>query len=162
MPGCAYKRYMFRSSKLCIFSIMYFDENPFTCQCENRKQKSLRVSNFTLLLVVLKWHGSEGVNVALVILLVWTCCGTAMAKVKKGSKLEYLDTKPNSHLENYGIFWIVPCSSNLIFSCLQREHSDERHERRAISWRPSSASRVRDTKIMPKRELFVDMKGWAM
>ena len=45
------------------------------------------------------------------------------------------------------------------FSCLQREESEERRERRAISWRPSSASRVRDSKITPKRELFLFMLG---
>ncbi|XP_076458970.1 von Willebrand factor A domain-containing protein 3A-like isoform X2 [Babylonia areolata] len=32
----------------------------------------------------------------------------------------------------------------------QKEDLDERHERRAISWRPSSASRVREPKLTPK------------
>ena len=35
---------------------MHFDEYPFTCQCEKR------VSSFALLLVILKWHSSEGVK----------------------------------------------------------------------------------------------------
>ena len=41
---------------------MRFDENPFTYQCEKRKHKGLEVSDFDLLLVVFKWHSSEGVK----------------------------------------------------------------------------------------------------
>ena len=43
---------------------MHFDENHFTRQCENER---LRVSDFPHLLVVFKWHGSEGVNRILVL-----------------------------------------------------------------------------------------------
>ena len=47
-----------------VFNAMCFDENPFTCRCEKRRQKGLRVSNVALLLVVFKWHhGSEGVKI---------------------------------------------------------------------------------------------------
>ena len=46
------------------FKSMHFDGDPFTCQCEKQKQKSLRVSNFALLWVVFKLRfGSEGVNI---------------------------------------------------------------------------------------------------
>ena len=42
---------------------MRFDENPFTCRCQKRRQKGLRVSDLVLLLVIFKWHhGSKGVK----------------------------------------------------------------------------------------------------
>ena len=36
------------------FSAMCFDESPFTYQCD-KEQKGVRVSNFSVLLVIFKW-----------------------------------------------------------------------------------------------------------
>ena len=49
---------------------MCFDGNPFM-PMRKGKQKDLRISNFTLLLAIFKWHSSERVNDLL--WLVWMC-----------------------------------------------------------------------------------------
>ena len=65
MHGHACKQHIFpifQSYKTSTFNDVRFEENPFTCQCENR-QDCLSVSNFVLLWVIFKWHhGSEGVK----------------------------------------------------------------------------------------------------
>ena len=62
MYGHTSKQYVFRSCNTSTFNTMHLDENPLTCQCKKRRQKSLKVSNFTLLWIVFKWHGSEVVK----------------------------------------------------------------------------------------------------
>ena len=49
--GCACRQYIFRSYNI-----------DFECYAFCWRQTTLRVSNFSLLWVVFKWHGSEGVN----------------------------------------------------------------------------------------------------
>ena len=69
------KQYIFRSCNTYIFSVMRFDENPFTCQCQNKqtnknilkKQTKIRLKGFrfrphTLTVVFKRHHGSERVN----------------------------------------------------------------------------------------------------
>ena len=56
------KQYTFWSYNKSIFYIVRFDGNPFM-PLQKGKQKDVRISNFTLLLAVFKWHhGSERVN----------------------------------------------------------------------------------------------------
>ena len=47
----ANKQYIFRFYDTFAFNHMRFDENLFICQCE-KEDKVVRVSNFSLLLVV--------------------------------------------------------------------------------------------------------------
>ena len=56
---------------LLSFSMLCFDENLFTCQCHivsvKKKQKGVRVLHFIIVLVIFNCHGSEGVNLVLII-----------------------------------------------------------------------------------------------
>ena len=67
MNGHTCKQYIFRSYNIC-FQCCAFWWKSFHVPVRKRRPKGLRVSNFTLLWVVFKWqHGSEGVNVSLIV-----------------------------------------------------------------------------------------------
>ena len=55
------KQYIFRSYNN-LLSMFTFWWKSFHNAVRKRKQKGLRVSNFTLLLAIFKWHGSERVK----------------------------------------------------------------------------------------------------
>ena len=103
MHAHVHKQYIFPSCNKSP-SILHFDGNPFTCVMWKRKRKCLRISNFTYLLVVLKWHdGSERVNEYIrvyitqcsfcerpdaVSLKLWPC-GPVKKKIKKNKKNQW-------------------------------------------------------------------------
>jgi len=49
MHGGACKKYIFRSYNTSTFSVMPFDENPFTRQCGKEKRKEKRLKGFKFL-----------------------------------------------------------------------------------------------------------------
>ena len=77
MHGRACKQYTFWSYNTSAFSAMRFDENLFHLPVRKRKPEGLRVSNFTLWMVIFKWHHGSTTVMHLVIILKENRCKQA-------------------------------------------------------------------------------------